>query len=87
LKKDFAQLFFSVEIDSGLANSIENFAICRRSAGSDYRIIKEIAASELQNHAFSFYDKYLDSGVTYTYLIQARNARGDVIAISNEQSI
>jgi hypothetical protein len=50
-------------------------------------MIKEIAASELQNNSYTYYDKYLDSGVTYTYLIQVRNAQGEVIVVSNKQSI
>ena len=64
LKKDFAQVYFSVEIDPDSAISIEKYTIYRNSAGSSFQIIKEIAAIELQNNSFSFYDKYLDSGVS-----------------------
>ena len=87
LKKDFAQVFFSVGMDPVSEIHIAKYAIYRSSAGSDFQVIKEIAPIELQNYSFSYYDKYLDSEVTYTYLIQVRNAQGDVIAISNEQSI
>ena len=87
LKKDFAQVYFSIENDSGSGISGEKYSIYRNSAGGSFQMIKEIAAIELQNNSYTYYDKYLDSGVTYTYLIQARNAQGEVIAISNKQSI
>lgn len=87
LKKDFAQVYFSVEINPGSGISGEKYSIYRNSAGGSFQMIKEIAAVELQNNSYTYYDKYLDSGVTYTYLIQARNAQGEVIAISNKQSI
>jgi hypothetical protein len=32
-------------------------------------------------------DKYLERGTGYTYVIQARSAQGDDLALSNEQSI
>jgi subtilisin family serine protease len=87
LKRDFAQVYFSVEIDPGSESSIAKYSIYRNRAASGYQVIKEVMPIELQNHSFSFYDMYLDSGVTYKYQIQARNAQGEVIAISNEQSI
>jgi subtilisin family serine protease len=87
LKKDFAQVYFSVENDQGSGIIGEKYSIYRYSAGGSLQMIKEVAANELQNNSYTYYDKYLDSGVTYTYLIQARNAQGEVIAISNKQSI
>ena len=87
LKKDFAQVYFSVEKDPGLGISGEKYSIYRNSAGGTFQMIKEVAAIELQNNSYTYYDKYLDSRVTYTYLIQAINAQGEVIAISNKQSI
>lgn len=87
LKKDFAQVYFSVEKDPDSGITGEKYSIFRNSAGGSFQMIKEIAASELQNNSYTYYDKYLDSGVTYTYLIQARNAMGEIIAVSIKQSI
>jgi subtilisin family serine protease len=87
LKKDFAQVYFSVEKDPGSEISGEKYSIYRNNAGGSFQIIKEVAVSELQNNSYTYYDKYLDSRVTYTYLIQVRNAQGEIIAISNKQSI
>ena len=87
LKKDFAQVYFSVEKDPGSEINGEKYVIFRNRAGSGLQMIKEVAAIELQNNAYTYYDKYIDSGVTYTYLIQACNAQGECIAVSNTQSI
>jgi subtilisin family serine protease len=87
LKKDFAQVYLSVENDPGSGIIGEKYSIYRNRAGGSFQMIKEIAASELQNNSYTYYDKYLESGVTYTYLIQARNAQGEVIAVSSQQSI
>lgn len=87
VKKDFAQVYFNIEKDPDSGISNEKYSIYRNSAGGSYQMIKEIAASELQNNSYTYYDKYLDSGVAYGYQIQAKNARGEVIAVSIEQSI
>jgi subtilisin family serine protease len=87
LKKNFAQVYFSVENDPGSGISGAKFSIYRNSAGGAFQMIKEVAASELQNNAYTYYDKTIASGVTYAYLVQATNAQGEVVAISNKQSI
>ncbi|MCX6556576.1 MAG: S8 family serine peptidase [Candidatus Aminicenantes bacterium] len=87
LKKDFAQVYFSVENDPGSGVSGASYGIYRSSGDSGFEMIKEVAASELQNNSYTYYDKYLDRGVAYTYLIQARNAQGEVIASSTPESI
>jgi subtilisin family serine protease len=87
VKKDFAQVYFSADNDPASGVIVATYGIYRSRAGAAFQIIKEVAANELQNNAYTFYDKYLDSGIAYSYVIKARNARGDVIAVSNEQSI
>jgi subtilisin family serine protease len=87
VNKDFAQVYFSVEKDPGSAVSGEAYTVYRKNAGGSYQAVKEITGSEIQNGGYTFYDKYLDRAVKYTYVVQARNAQGEVIALSNEQSI
>ncbi|TFG80468.1 MAG: hypothetical protein E4H23_02400 [Chrysiogenales bacterium] len=87
VNKDFAEVYFSVEKDPGAVISGETYTVYRKTLSGSYESRKEIAAGEIQNGGYSFYDKYLDHAVSYTYVIQARNAQGEVIALSNEQSI
>jgi subtilisin family serine protease len=87
LKKDFAQVYFSIENDPSSGISGAKFSIYRSQAGGSFKTVKEVASAELQNNSYTYYDKYLDSGVAYTYLVQAVNARGEVIAVSMKQSI
>jgi subtilisin family serine protease len=87
LQKDFAQVYFSVEKDSSSTVSGETYTAFRKTAGEAYQAVREITAGEIQNGGYTFYDKYLDRSVEYTYVIQARNAQGEVVALSNEQKI
>jgi subtilisin family serine protease len=87
IKKDYAQVYFSVEKDQDSEISGEKYNIFRSRAGGSFQMIKEITAFELQNNSYTYYDKYLDSGVIYTYLLEVRNAQGEVIVISTRQSI
>lgn len=87
VNRDFAEVYFSVEKDSGSTIGGETYAVYRKSAGGSYQAVKEIVGSGIQNNNYTYYDKYLDRALSYTYVIQARNAQGEVIALSNEQSI
>jgi subtilisin family serine protease len=87
LAKDYAEVYFSVEKDPGSSISGETYTVYRKTLGGSYQSVKDIAAGELQNGAFTYYDKYLDHNLVYVYVIQARSAQGEVIALSNEQNI
>jgi hypothetical protein len=87
VNKDFAEVYFSVEKDPGSMISGESYTVYRRTGSGSYEARKEVAASEIRDGGYMYYDKYLDHGVSYTYVIQARSAQGEVIALSNEQSI
>lgn len=87
LAKDYAEVYFSVEKDPGSPISGETYTVYRKTLSGTYQPVKEIAASEIQNGAYTYYDKYLDRNLGYVYVIQARNAQGEVIAMSNEQTI
>jgi subtilisin family serine protease len=87
IAKDYAEVYFSVEKNPGSSISGETYTVYRKTLSGTYQSVKEIAASELQNGAFTYYDKFLDRNVGYIYVIQARSAQGEVLALSNEQSI
>jgi subtilisin family serine protease len=87
VSRDFAEVYFSAEKEPGAAISGETYTVYRKSAGGSYLSVKEIAGSEIQNGGYTYVDKYLDRAVEYTYVVQARNPQGEVIALSNEQSI
>jgi subtilisin family serine protease len=85
--RDYAEIYFVSEKDPGATISNETYTVYRRSGSGGYESLKDITAAQLQSGAFTYYDKYIDRNTTYSYIIQARNAQGDVIALSNEQSI
>ena len=87
LAKDYAEVYFSVEKDPGSSISGETYTVYRKTLSGTYQSVKEIAASEIQNGAYTYYDKFLDRNLGYVYVIQAHNAQGEVIAMSNEQGI
>ncbi len=87
IAKDYAEVYFSVEKDATSSISGEAYTIYRKSAGGSYEAVKEIAAGEIENGAFTYYDRYLERDTEYTYVVQASDAQGEVLALSNEQSI
>jgi len=87
IDKDYAEVYFTVEKEPGSTISGETYIVYRKSAGGSYQSVQEIAADRIQNGAYTYLDKYLELGTGYTYVIQARSAQGDDLALSNEQSI
>ena len=59
----------------------------RKGAGESYQLIKEILFSDFQNSGYSFIDKFLDRDVSYIYRVDALDPGGNVIGVSNEESI
>jgi subtilisin family serine protease len=87
IDKDYAEVYFTVEKEPGSAISGETYVVYRKNTGGSYQSVKEIAASEVQNGAYTYYDKYLERGTGYMYVIQVRSAQGETLALSNEQAI
>ncbi len=87
IEKDYAEVYFTVEKDPGSTISGETYIIYRKTVGGSYESVREIAAAELQNGAHTYFDKYLDRGTQYSYIVQATSAQGEIIALSNEQTI
>ncbi len=87
IEKDYAEVYFSVEKDPGSGISNEVYTVYRKIPGNAYQAIKELAAGELQNGGATVFDKYLERGSSYTYVVQARSAQGEMLAMSNELTI
>lgn len=85
--KDYAEVRFAVEKEPGSAISGETYAVYRKIPGNSFAKVGEVAAAELQDGAFTYRDKYLESGSSYTYVVEARSAGGEVLALSNEVTI
>jgi subtilisin family serine protease len=87
VEKDYAEVHFSVEKDPGSAISGETYTVYRKIPGNSYQPLKEIAANEIQGNSYTLLDKYLERGSSYSYVVQARSAQGDLLALSNELTI
>ena len=87
IDKDYAEVYFTVEKEPGSTISGETYVVYRKSTGGSYQSVQEIAAERIQNGAYTYFDKYLERGTGYTYVIQARSAQGEDLALSNEQAI
>ena len=87
IEKDYVEVYFRAEKDPGSGISGEAYTVYRRIPGDSYQPVREIAANELQDGAYVFQDKYLERGSSYSYVVQARSAQGDLLAMSNELTI
>jgi hypothetical protein len=87
IEKDYAEIYFTVEKDPAAPISGETYVVYRKSTGGSYQSVQEIAAGAIQSGSHTYYDKYLERGTGYTYVIQARSAQGEILAMSNEQAI
>lgn len=87
IEKDYAEVYFSAEKDPGSGISGETYTVYRKIPGNSYQAVKELAAGELQNGSATVFDKYLERGSSYTYVVQVRSAQGDLLALSNELTI
>jgi subtilisin family serine protease len=87
IAREYAEIYFVVEKDAGALVSGETYTIYRKTDSGGYQSLKSIGAAELQNGAYTYHDKYLDRDTKYTYIVQAINAQGEVIALSDEQTI
>ncbi len=76
ITKDYAEVYFTVEKDPDSAISGETYTVYRKTVGGSYESVKEIAATELQNGAYTYFDKYLEHGRQYSYVVQATQRPG-----------
>jgi hypothetical protein len=80
-----------VKIDTTVENPesipIAKYVIYRKASGEEFLAIGEIAATQIKDNAFTFYDKTVEKNKQYTYKIEALDENGIVIGASEEKAI
>ncbi len=84
ITREYGEISFQVETN-GL--EVAAYRLLRRSGDGAFSVLREIATAELRGGAYHFQDKYLQSGVSYTYRVEALDARGNALGRSREVSI
>jgi Leucine-rich repeat (LRR) protein len=89
VKKGYGEIEFMANLIGIPPGAVKFFVIYRKENNSDYKSIKEYPLQEpyRYNYEFTFRDKYLDRGKTYTYIGRAINNAGKVIGESKEKAI
>lgn len=85
IKKEYGEIEFNANIIGISPNTVQKFVIFRKESNGAYEPIKEFPVQE--PYRFTYIDKYLDKGKTYTYIGRALDARGNVIGESKEKTI
>lgn len=69
------------------AVAISAYRILRSRDNGEFIVVKTVAPSELENGHFRWQDKYLEEESAYTYRVEAVDADGRLVGISQEKSI
>ncbi len=85
IRKQYGKI--QLTIDNPGDVPVAKYVIYRSVAGGGYMIIKEIMPSEIQGDQYTYLDEFLEKNKTYTYRVEALDASGLVLAISNEVTI
>ena len=64
-----------------------SFLVERKETDGLFSGIKQVAVSDMTDGPYSFYDKYLEKGIKYTYRVLIRDSRGTEVGASNELTI
>jgi hypothetical protein len=84
IRKEYGTVRLTVDNPADIA--VAKFIVYRQE-GTGYHVIREIPASELQGGSISFNDEYLGRNMTYIYKVEALDAQGKIVGISNEVTI
>lgn len=86
IKKGYGKL--QVTVDNKGQIPIANYEILRSEGGGQSQPVGTIQPANIQYGVpYTYYDKYLEIGKSYTYVIYAYDANGALIAVSNMSSI
>jgi hypothetical protein len=80
LKKEYVMARLTVDNPMDIAISK---LIVYRQEGTGYHAVKEISSSELQGGMISFIDESVEKNMTYIYKVEALDADGKIVGISN----
>lgn len=85
LRREYGDLTFSASNWGNL--TVNRYRIMRRENGGVYAVIKEVGPAELVNYNYKYLDRWLQTGRSYTYKIEALDDRGIAVGTSSEVSI
>jgi hypothetical protein len=83
IARDYSRLDILVANPAGAAG----FVIYRKTGSGNYQVIKQFGPAELVDGSYTFNDQFLDKQQSYTYRVEAVDAAGMVMGVSNEVTI
>jgi hypothetical protein len=83
IARDYGQLDILVDNPAQAAG----FVIYRQTGSGAYQAIKQFGPAELVDGSYTFNDQFLDKQQSYTYRVEAVDAAGMVMGVSNEVTI
>jgi hypothetical protein len=86
IKMLYGKLDILVEKETN-ALAVEKYLIKRKDNENQPHIVGEIYDWQLQNNSYTFFDTFLEPSKSYLYYIEAVNAAGFVLAVSNSKNI
>jgi len=85
IEREFGRL--TVAIDNPASVPVETFIVYRRAAGGGESIIQQIDGAAVTGSPLIVNDAFLEPGIAYTYRVEAVDAFGARLAVSNEITI
>jgi len=82
IHRDYAKLDWSVTNPGGVP--VSKYVIYRKAAGGSFQQLAEVTGSSATSANYSYYDKFIDHNVVYTYKVDVIVAPDIVVNISNE---
>jgi len=67
--------------------AVSKYILYRKQPGGNYMPLTEIPGASIQNGIYTYYDKYLENNISYSYRAMAFDPSDQIIAISNESKI
>jgi Leucine-rich repeat (LRR) protein len=85
IREEYGEIEFNANITGISLYTVQKFIIYRKESNGSYGPIKEFHVQ--YPYQFTYIDKYLENGKTYTYIGRALDAAGNAIGESKEKSI
>ncbi len=88
IKKKYGEIDFNVNIIGIFPDTVQSFRLYRKVDSGDYQLLTEFPVQAAQAlYRFTYIDKYLDEGKSYTYIGRALDAAGNIIGESKPKTI
>lgn len=82
VKKDYIKVNLTVFLNKGFEDKVEEYIICRADSDGGQTEIPIKPSDISEGEPYTYYDRYLEKNVSYTYKVEAR-AQDKVIGESN----